>query len=378
MPRVRPLFVVLVAIISTLFLIDIGLRIRNSQNNSSATQKKLASIKPCPVCPNGLSTSSSSPLGGAPPRKANAAVVILARNSDLEGLKQSLPQFESRFNKKFQYPYVFLNEVPFSEEFKAGVKSMISGPAQFGLIPEDQWSLPKWIDPKKAQEARENMGKANIIYGDSLPYRHMCRYNSGFFFRHPLLSQYDYYWRVEPGVDFTCDINYDPFLFMQDNDKEYGFTIMLPEYEATIPTLWETTKKFMKKYPNYVHPRNVLKEMFTKEDGGYNLCHFWSNFEIASLKFLRSEAYLKYFEHLDRAGGFFYERWGDAPVHSIAAGMFLPKEKIHFFEDIGYFHAPYGNCPANPALNKNCQCDSSKSVHWGNSCQARYVKMFYP
>ena len=25
---------------------------------------------------------------------------------------------EDRFNKEFQYPYVFLNEEPFSEEFK--------------------------------------------------------------------------------------------------------------------------------------------------------------------------------------------------------------------------------------------------------------------
>jgi hypothetical protein len=38
-------------------------------------------------------------------------------------------------------------------------------------------------------------------------------------------------------------------------------------------------------------------------------CHFWSNFEIGRLAFFRSEAYLQFFEHLDQAGGFFYERW---------------------------------------------------------------------
>ena len=188
------------------------------------------------------------------------------------------------------------------------------------------------------------------MYGGSLPYHHMCRFNSGFFFLHPLLEQYEYYWRVEPNVDFTCDIDYDPFLFMKENGKEYGFNIMLGESENTIPTLWNSTKKFIEKNPKLLNPDNVLKKLFTKEDGNYNLCHFWSNFEIASLNFLRSEGYRKYFEHLDREGGFFYERWGDAPVHSIAAGILLPKEKIHFFEDIGYFHNPYGNCPSNPAL----------------------------
>lgn len=371
MPRLRPIFLAAIAIISTLLFIDIFVRIKSS---SAKENPKYESSKSCPVCPNTAGVAAKKPTE----RRANAAVVILARNSDLDGLKQSLPQFEDRFNKKYHYPYVFLNEVEFTEEFKTGVRAMISAKAEFGLIPHDHWSYPKWIDVKKADSARAKMEKDNIIYGGSLSYRHMCRYNSGFFFRHPLLQTYDYYWRVEPGVDFTCDINYDPFLFMEDNGKEYGFTIMLPEYEATIPTLWGQTQKFMKKYPQYIHPRNTLKELFEKSDGGYNLCHFWSNFEIASLKFLRSEAYMKYFEHLDKAGGFFYERWGDAPVHSIAVGMFLPKEKIHFFEDIGYYHAPYGNCPSNPALNMNCSCDSSQSVNWGNSCQTKYVRLFYP
>jgi len=33
----------------------------------------------------------------------------------------------------------------------------------------------------------------------------------------------------------------------------------------------------------------------------------WSNFEIGDLRFWRGEAYMKYFEHLDAAGGFYYE-----------------------------------------------------------------------
>jgi alpha 1,2-mannosyltransferase len=47
------------------------------------------------------------------------------------------------------------------------------------------------------------------------------------------------------------------------------------------------------------------------------------NSEIGSLAFLRSQAYSDYFEYLDKAGGFSYERWGDAPVHSLAASIFL-------------------------------------------------------
>ena len=43
---------------------------------------------------------------------------MTARNSDLAGISSSMKQMEDRFNKKYQYPYVFLNEQEFSEEFK--------------------------------------------------------------------------------------------------------------------------------------------------------------------------------------------------------------------------------------------------------------------
>jgi len=53
-----------------------------------------------------------------PSRKARAAFVVLARNGDLEGVLSSMKQMEDRFNKRYQYPWVFLNEEPFSDTFK--------------------------------------------------------------------------------------------------------------------------------------------------------------------------------------------------------------------------------------------------------------------
>lgn len=56
----------------------------------------------------------------APPeRKANAAIVSLARNGDIDGIVFSMKQMEDRFNKRYQYPYVFLNEEEFTDEFKS-------------------------------------------------------------------------------------------------------------------------------------------------------------------------------------------------------------------------------------------------------------------
>lgn len=51
-------------------------------------------------------------------RRANASILMLARNSDVNDAVRSVRRLEDRFNKKFGYPWVFLNEEPFSDEFK--------------------------------------------------------------------------------------------------------------------------------------------------------------------------------------------------------------------------------------------------------------------
>ncbi|KAJ7905508.1 glycosyltransferase family 15 protein [Mycena olivaceomarginata] len=315
-----------------------------------------------------------SPVG----RKANAVFVMLARNGDLENAVASIKQMEDRFNKKFNYPYVFLNEQPFSEEFKARITTITDSPVEFGLIPHDHWFQPDWIDETRASAARAEMQKNNVIYGGSLPYRNMCRYNSGFFYRHELLKPFKYYWRIEPDVKFFCDLDYDPFLIMEDQNKMYGFTISLPEYPATIPTLWNTVREFVVANPGLVSPDNAMD--FLSDDGGetYNRCHFWSNFEIANLDLWRGEAYSKFFDFLDEKGGFYYERWGDAPVHSIGAALFARKDQIHFFGDIGYRHEPFQHCPQGEAHKKGkCWCDPQQNFdrEW-YSCLNKYDALF--
>ncbi|KAJ2451518.1 hypothetical protein EV183_003552 [Coemansia sp. RSA 2336] len=311
--------------------------------------------------------------------RSSAAFVILTRNKDLKDLRETLAQLEDRFNRRYHYPYVFLNNEPFSDDFKEKIQDVVSGECQFGLIPEEHWSYPEFINQTRAAEARKDMHNRKVIYGGNESYRHMCRYESGFFFRHPLMDQYKWYWRVEPGVKFACEIDYDPFLFMEQNNKKYGFTISIKEVIETIPTLWNTTMEFMNKHKNMI-PATNLMEFVTDKNGDYNRCHFWSNFEIGSLDFLRSDQYLAYFDYLDRAGGFFYERWGDAPVHSLGVSMFLNKNEVHWFEDIGYYHGPLWNCPKGSA-NKKCWCPEEESIEIKNrgwSCTLNFKDLPAP
>ena len=324
------------------------------------------------VAPNaggGVAAVPQPPAGG---ERANATFVTLARNSDLWEIAKSIRHVEDRFNRNYHYDWVFLNDQDFDDQFKSVTSSLVSGTTHYGKIPEAHWSFPDFIDQDKAKKVREEMAQKKIIYGDSVSYRHMCRYESGFFFRHPLMLNYEYYWRVEPSIEVFCDVGFDPFVFMKTNGKKYGFVLSLYEYVETIATLWDSVKGFMKKHPEHIAPDNSMR--FLSDDGGdtYNHCHFWSNFEIGSLDWLRSQAYMDYFDSLDHDGGFFYERWGDAPVHSIAAGLMLKRDEIHFFNEIAYYHVPFTHCPTGDdlRLKLKCHCNPKDNFDWkGYSCR---------
>ncbi|KAF2143655.1 glycosyltransferase family 15 protein [Aplosporella prunicola CBS 121167] len=314
----------------------------------------------------------------APGPRMNATFVTLARNSDVWDIARSIRQVEDRFNRKFNYDWVFLNDNDFDETFIKVTTSLVSGKTKYGKIPTDHWSFPSWIDTDKAARVREEMKEKQIIYGDSISYRHMCRYESGFFFRHPLMLDYEWYWRVEPSIELFCDIDYDTFKFMADHGKKYSFVLSLYEYVETIPTLWDSVKTFMTKHPEHIAQDNSMA--FLSDDDGktYNHCHFWSNFEIGNLNWLRSQAYIDYFNHLDQDGGFFYERWGDAPVHSIAAGLMLNKDELHFFNDIAYYHVPFTHCPTSEKTRTDlkCHCNPKDNFDWnGYSCTSRFFEV---
>ncbi|KAI0780821.1 glycosyltransferase family 15 protein [Trametes elegans] len=379
MTPMRYVVLVLAIIISLHFILSFSHEEYGRATSLSHLSEQFGGSKPHPPYEDGVPEDYYVPSTPPPQgRRANATFVLLARNGDLNGVVMSMKQVEDRFNKEFQYPYVFLNEEPFSDEFKERVQTLTDSKIEFGLIPKEQWVQPQWIDENRASEARKDMIEKNVIYGGSVPYRNMCRFNSGFFYRHELLAKYKYYWRVEPDVNFFCDLHYDPLLLMQDQKKVYGFTISLYEYPATIPTLWDATKEFINANPDLVEPDNAMR--FISDDGGetYNNCHFWSNFEIGDLDFWRGEAYSKYFDFLDEKGGFYYERWGDAPVHSIGAALFAKKDQIHFFNDIGYRHNPFQHCPQGELHKKGkCWCNPKENFDYEwYSCLKRYDNLF--
>jgi mannosyltransferase len=138
--------------------------------------------------------------------RVNGAFVVLARNKELDGVIQSIKSIERHFNRWYHYPYVFLNDGEFNSTFKETVQNYTSGPCEFGKVGPEMWGFPDWADPKVAKEGIAKQGDNAIMYGGMESYHAMCRFYSGFFYKHELLAKYEWYWRLEPEIKYFCDI----------------------------------------------------------------------------------------------------------------------------------------------------------------------------
>lgn len=294
--------------------------------------------------------------------RENAAIIMLARNEDLESAISSLRSLEDHFNRWFHYPIVFMNNEAFSDEFKKAVGDVVSGETKFEVVGKEFFGYPEWMDEEEGKKQVQAL--TNIHKGNMESYHHMCRFYSGKFYDVPALKSYKWYWRVEPHVQFSCAITYDPFVAMAKSKKKYGYTIALWELDNTVPELFRAVSEFKEQkrirdsslWKSFVRPAWVPfpfrwlsagQPLHDSSGDRWNLCHFWSNFEIGDLDFFRSEEHREFFEYLDRKGGFYSERWGDASVHAFAAALLLKPEELHHFHDFGYFHDPWVVAPAN-------------------------------
>ena len=317
--------------------------------------------------------------------RVSATIVSLVRNQEIDSITYTIKQFEAKFNSKFQYPYTFLNNAQFSEAFKERMLSLTKAKCEFVVIPVELWDKPDWIDKERETTAMKALAKLDIPYARMALYHNMCRFYLGKFYNVPELQKYKYYWRIEPDVQFFTDMNYDPFKYLKNTGKKYGFTVNIYDIDETVETLWPETLDFLNKDDNYkyVNPKGAFQWLTYNEQlpkkakvaNGYSCCHFWSNFEIADLDFYRGEAYTKWMDHLEQTGKFYYERWGDAPVHSVAVGLFLDSEKeVHWFKDIGYVHNPYYNCPTSPFV-EGCVAGKFSNFEHANdqNCMATWI-----
>lgn len=84
-----------------------------------------------------LKESENDPVGKiVGPGEANrtsATILSLVRNEELEGILQSMRDLEATWNHKFNYPWTFFNDVPFSKEFKEKTQAATKAECRYGM-----------------------------------------------------------------------------------------------------------------------------------------------------------------------------------------------------------------------------------------------------
>ena len=80
--------------------------------------------------------------------------------------------------------------------------------------------------------------------GFGLGYRHMCRFFSGEIFKHPILQNYQYVWRLDTDSFILQKIDYNVFDRMKSNDSLYGYINIQHDHIKMLINLWETCEEY--------------------------------------------------------------------------------------------------------------------------------------
>ena len=266
--------------------------------------------------------------------RPKAAIIYLVgpELQDRIDLKLSLASLDKSFKNQFHYPVILFHE-NLDEAMVEEIQKSASSKLQFEKI---VFQIPDFLQKEEIPE------KYN---GFTIGYRHMCRFFAGIAVKHPVLKEYDWYWRLDTDSFLLGEISYDVFSFMEQHGKEYGYMIITKENPEVMRGFWELTK-------TYIAEHNIKSTFLDKflVNGDWDRTYYNPNFEIIKLDFWRSPAYRDYFNFIDHSGGIYKYRWGDAIIHSLAIAMFLLESKLHLFDDIAYRHQAFINLPNTPKI----------------------------
>ncbi|KAF8074597.1 nucleotide-diphospho-sugar transferase [Lyophyllum atratum] len=300
--------------------------------------------------------------------KPKGVILMLLPPSRVHQATLALRNVEDRFNRRLKYPYVlFMVEGEYdqvTELQREKIEHITEGRAKFAEVPKSEWDVPESLDSLLVEAS---LNKIGFSHG----YRAMCRWYSGFYWKHPALAQYDWLWRLDTDIEFHCDLPYDPIERLVENDALYGFVQVAYDADWVQPTLASNVSAFMSavhdgslslSFPEEVNHEFVwngkdgVEKAMSGEAGNREWTKrcMYNNFEISHRSVWESDIYTQLFAFLDRAGGFFYERWSDSPIHSFGIAMSLRKDQVLQFKDMGYQHQGWEyECPAE---STRCTC----------------------
>lgn len=227
------------------------------------------------------------------------------------------------------------------------------------------FEVPPWV----------RMPLRPITEDRSLGYRHMCRFWSLLWPQ--ALRDFDYVMRLDDDVELVEDVVDDPFEAMIRDDLVYAWSTEAQEgHGPTLRTLVPWADEDMAKQ----RARGSLPCGAAAAPGGAfqaaNVSTIvFTNVFIARRAFFEVAQVRDFLHRVDETGNFFYQRWGDAPVHTLVVQAYAPRTASSCVP-MAYRHASTGNvvsgCTMHDAPSEQTNRDQALRA-FGNVLLSRYA-----
>lgn len=118
----------------------------------------------------------------------------------------------------------------------------------------------------------------------------------------------------------------------------------------------------------------------SKGEKGWSHLGYYNNFFVTYVPFWRTREVRGLLKHIEESKGLYVQRWNDLIVQTVAVQMFLPKKRVHWFDDFTYEHASinkkgvlvYGGLAVGVGPGRNATAEEEFKSKYGRL----YAKVF--
>jgi len=303
-------------------------------------------------------SSSDSTSGSASKawlEKPNAVIYFLSQKSRLDRLAAALQLLYVNLLAPYPfYPVVIFHDDIFAVEQEYLTRALErirakNGPVLKLHFIEIKLDFP--LEYSAAERTEDALVKGTKMCPASLGYRHMCNFHA--FSALPLLQQHgykdhEYIMRLDDDSHISSPVGYDPFHLMKVNHKKYGFVKVMNDDPRCVHGLWPLAKKFLDDSlaTQLISPQQYNAALNTSSTDSVlallpSPSIFYNNFEISHKSVWEGPVWEAWKRTVTQSKNVYLRRWGDAPIHTIAAAIMLRKDQLHAFKDIPYRHLPF-------------------------------------
>lgn len=260
-------------------------------------------------------------------------ILYLCHNQDIDQLNESLRLVAENVLPSINgnYDILLFHEKGFEKERILQIPNTIFHEISF-VIPNYPISIQSRIPEYFPHPTHAHLGHKGFTIG----YRHMCRFFSGGLYELPIMSNYNYYLRLDSDSFIHTPIKYDIFEFMQYGNYNYGFIAPAVQFDnsAVVIGLWEEVSNWISS--NGIETKMPLSAIPERK-------MYYTNFELGKVTWFQSGGYKDLFDHIDGMGGIYTGRWGDAPIKYIGINLFMDPSQLVEMRGFTYQHGAIYN-----------------------------------